>query len=137
MTIKRGTRNEQIGGDHYTKHKTQPWDIIEEYNLDFWLGNVVKYILRHRDKGGVEDLMKALHYLDHAIAMRQPLAKRSEDLLQAYGIKEAEAPKFKTPAQRAVEQMQDEFAKRRADDPRTLAEIAREAGLRVSGPSDD
>jgi|PlaIllAssembly_1097288.scaffolds.fasta_scaffold2039781_1 hypothetical protein len=61
------TRNEQVGGDHYTKHKVQPWDVIDEYQLNFWLGNVIKYILRHQDKNGIEDLRKALHYLQHEI----------------------------------------------------------------------
>lgn len=63
-------RDQQVGGNHYAKHKIQPWDVIAEYNLDFWLGNVVKYVLRHQDKGGVEDLEKALHYLRYAIERR-------------------------------------------------------------------
>lgn len=61
------TSSTQVGGDHYTRHDIQPWDIIEEYGLDFWLGNVIKYVCR--DKGNkLEDLKKAHHYLEHAIA---------------------------------------------------------------------
>lgn len=75
------TRDEQVGGDHYRKYSIQPWDVIEAYQLDFWLGNVVKYVLRYRDKGGVEDLRKAEHYLKHAISQRMPVAKKSEDFL--------------------------------------------------------
>jgi hypothetical protein len=64
----RVTNLKQIGGDHYVKHTIQPWAIIEEYNLDFWLGNVQKYILR--DKGDtLEDLQKARHYLDKKISL--------------------------------------------------------------------
>jgi hypothetical protein len=53
----------QVGGEHYSQHKIQPWDVIDEYNLDFYEGNVLKYLLR--DKGSRrEDLEKAMHYLE-------------------------------------------------------------------------
>lgn len=44
--------------------------IIEHFKLGFALGNCIKYILRHRDKGGVEDLKKAAWYLDREIKAR-------------------------------------------------------------------
>ena len=59
--------NEQVGGDHYKKKKIQPWDIIDEYDLDYYHGNVIKYVLRDKD-GHVEDLKKAKHYIDKIIA---------------------------------------------------------------------
>jgi hypothetical protein len=65
------TRTKQVGGTHYAAHEIQPWDIIEEYQLDFWLGNVIKYVCRHEEKNGLEDLEKAAHYLAHAISMRK------------------------------------------------------------------
>lgn len=57
----------QVGGNHYSKHRIQPFDIIREYGLDFFEGNVIKYILRHKDKNGLEDLEKAKHYLEEMI----------------------------------------------------------------------
>ena len=60
--------NKQIGGDHYAKHKIQPWDIIDEYGLNYYEGNIIKYVLRHRDKNGLQDLQKASHYLEKLIA---------------------------------------------------------------------
>lgn len=42
--------------------------IIERFGLGFCLGNVVKYVLRHGEKAGLEDLKKARWYLDRAIA---------------------------------------------------------------------
>lgn len=57
----------QIGGSHYSKRTIQPWDIISEYGLDYWAGNVIKYVLRHKDKNGKEDLEKAKHYLEYMI----------------------------------------------------------------------
>ena len=58
----------QVGGQHYKKHSIQPWHIIDEYNLDFYLGNTIKYVLREKgDK--VEDLEKAIHYLQRKIEL--------------------------------------------------------------------
>ncbi len=54
----------QVGGDHYTKLPIQPFAFIQANGLGFAEGNVVKYVTRWRDKGGVEDLKKARHYLD-------------------------------------------------------------------------
>jgi hypothetical protein len=57
----------QVGGDHYRKKAMQPWDFIAANGLGFFEGNIVKYVSRWRDKGGVEDLKKARHYLDKLI----------------------------------------------------------------------
>ena len=47
---------------HYTAYPVQPIEISR--HLGFCLGNVVKYVLRAPLKGGVEDLNKALKYLE-------------------------------------------------------------------------
>jgi len=58
----------QVDGDHYSKHIIQPWNIVDEYKLDFYLGNVIKYVLR--DKGSqIVDLQKAVHYLEKKIKL--------------------------------------------------------------------
>lgn len=60
----------QVGGDHYEKYSIMPWDIIDEYNLDFYTGNIIKYLLR--DKGSkLEDLKKAQHYLTKLITLHE------------------------------------------------------------------
>lgn len=60
--------NTQVGGNHYSKYAIQPTEYIIKNNLNFCEGNVVKYVTRYKDKGGVEDLKKARHYLDILIA---------------------------------------------------------------------
>lgn len=60
-------RDAQVGGDHYKKREIQPWDVIDAYGMGFYQGNALKYLLRYKDKGGVEDLKKARHYLDKLI----------------------------------------------------------------------
>jgi hypothetical protein len=62
----KSVRDQQVAGTHYQR-AIQPWDIISEWELDFWEGNVVKYILRWKDKDGVQDLKKAKHYLEYLI----------------------------------------------------------------------
>lgn len=57
----------QIGGSHYKNRSIQPIDYIMENGLDFCEGNVVKYVSRWRDKNGLDDLLKARHYLDFLI----------------------------------------------------------------------
>lgn len=62
----------QVGGSHYQKGSIQPWDIIDAWGLDFYEGNVIKYLLRWKHKDGVEDLKKARHYLDKLIENNSP-----------------------------------------------------------------
>ena len=54
----------QIGGDHYRNMRIQPVEYILSNELPFVEGCVVKYVSRWRDKGGVDDLRKARHFLD-------------------------------------------------------------------------
>jgi hypothetical protein len=62
------TANEQqVGGGHYATKPIQPWDFIVANNLGYLEGNIVKYVSRWKDKGGVEDLKKAQHYLQKLI----------------------------------------------------------------------
>lgn len=52
---------------HYKTTPIEPLAIIESYGLGFVLGNVIKYVLRHPHKGGVDDLHKAVWYLAYHI----------------------------------------------------------------------
>jgi hypothetical protein len=54
----------QEGGSHYTKSSIQPVDYVYANKLNFFEGNVVKYVTRHKDKNGDEDIRKAIHYLE-------------------------------------------------------------------------
>lgn len=58
----------QIGGDHYKKHKIQPIEFICKNDIGFMEGNIIKYVVRHKDKNGVADLEKAKHYIEMLIA---------------------------------------------------------------------
>lgn len=54
----------QVGGSHYSRYKIQPVDFILANDLDWCEANAIKYITRHKDKNGVEDIRKAIHYLE-------------------------------------------------------------------------
>ena len=54
----------QVGGDHYKKMVVQPAEFINENKLLFAEGNAIKYICRHSTKGGIQDIDKAIHYLE-------------------------------------------------------------------------
>ena len=54
----------QIGGGHYLDKSIQPVEYIFANKLDFFEGNIVKYITRWREKGGVEDLSKLIQYAE-------------------------------------------------------------------------
>lgn len=54
----------QVGGNHYSKYKIQPTEFIHTNSVPFIEGNIIKYVLRHKDKNGIEDLKKAKHYID-------------------------------------------------------------------------
>ena len=55
----------QIGGDHYKKCKIQPIEYIYANELDFFEGNIVKYVTRLRTKGeGAKDIQNAQMILE-------------------------------------------------------------------------
>ena len=57
-------QDKQIGGSHYKKFKIQPYEFISHNDLSFFQGNVIKYVVRYKDKNGIEDLKKIIHYCE-------------------------------------------------------------------------
>lgn len=64
--------------DHYCEGREyEPRKVIEDWDLDFYLGNVVKYVSRAGRKGSaLEDLRKAQQYLEWEI---EKLEKRERE----------------------------------------------------------
>ena len=54
----------QISGSHYASAAYQHWDLVEDLGLGYLEGCATKYVTRWRKKNGVEDLRKALHYVE-------------------------------------------------------------------------
>lgn len=53
----------QEGGSHYKSLPIQPVEYITKNKLGYIEGCIIKYVTRHREKGGAQDLRKAIHYL--------------------------------------------------------------------------
>ena len=65
MKIKASDR--QVGGTHYKDMVVQPAEFINKNKLLFAEGNAIKYICRHKAKGKLQDVEKAIHYLEMII----------------------------------------------------------------------
>jgi hypothetical protein len=53
---------------YYKRWKLEPIVFCMENDLPFWLGSVIKYVMRYDQKNGLEDLHKAKAYIDFKIA---------------------------------------------------------------------
>ena len=72
--------DEQVGGRHYIEKNIQPWDYIIANKMGYLEGNIIKYVSRYKEKGGVEDLIKAAHYLDKLIEVTRNEQKRFSEV---------------------------------------------------------
>ena len=77
-TLPKKPTDTQVGGNHYQKYKIQPVEFIMKNNVPYVEGNVIKYVMRFRDKNGLEDLLKARQYLDMLIAAEYPNHKLND-----------------------------------------------------------
>ena len=70
---------------HYTRGSIEVWDFIRDQQLNYHLGNAIKYICRAGFKGDntkTQDLKKAIHYLEnelHHTTLHKPEPRRSSD----------------------------------------------------------
>ena len=60
----------QVGGTHYKGYTIQHWDWAQ--NIGYLEGCATKYIARHKEKGGIEDLKKALHFMQKIVERDYP-----------------------------------------------------------------
>ena len=56
--------SKQVGGSHYASMTIQPIQFIVSNDIPYREGNAIKYICRHKNKNGKEDIQKAIHYLE-------------------------------------------------------------------------
>jgi hypothetical protein len=61
--------DEQVGGNHYKDMAIQPVQFIHANGIPFIEGAVIKYVCRHKVKGGADDLRKAIHFLQMLLEM--------------------------------------------------------------------
>lgn len=71
MTInqKPSALDSQVGGSHYKDMPIQPIEFIHKNNLGKLQGDIIKYVVRYKDKNGKQDLVKAIHCLQLLIEL--------------------------------------------------------------------
>lgn len=80
----------QEGGNHYQKlGNYQPWIVLSKWMNDDELKGAMKkeviaYLAREKDKGGREDIKKAMHTLQIYLELTQHLEKKDEGLLKPF-----------------------------------------------------
>ena len=91
--------NKQVSGDHYKKLKIQPAEYIHANGIGFFEGEAISYVSRWKEKGGLNDVRKAIHILEMLIELEEIKEKndaipeqrqtiRSADHSEKYVIKD-------------------------------------------------
>ena len=82
-----------IGPTYYKRGSIQVWDFVRDQNLNFHLGNVIKYVCRagHKDDD-IEDLSKAIHYLSNEIEFRT--SQRVQSSIQSKEFSESQLSEY-------------------------------------------
>lgn len=62
----------QVGGNHYKGLAIQPVEYCQRNKLGFCESSAIKYITRHKDKNGRQDIEKAIHFLEMLLDFEYP-----------------------------------------------------------------
>lgn len=71
----------QVGGQHYRQTTIQHWDFAAANNLDYFQGQITKYVTRWKSKNGIADLEKARHFLEKYIEIEKIRWNKAPDEL--------------------------------------------------------
>ena len=86
--------NTQVGGNHYSKYKIQLTEFLIANEIKHGQASVFKYILRHEDKDGIKDILKAIHYIAMIVEKVYPDEKEIQKNLN-YVLKKESVVTFK------------------------------------------
>lgn len=78
MKLQGSAKDTQVGGDHYAKLAIQPYEYCTANNIPYIESNAIKYLTRWRDKGGIQDLEKAVHSIQWLIEYEKGKQKNAE-----------------------------------------------------------
>lgn len=80
----KNVRDYNVGKSDYAKHTIQPWDIILEYGLNYWDGDIIKRVLRTKEGESRRlDYEKIIHICNERIWQLDTSAKKNEPEVQA------------------------------------------------------
>ena len=90
------------GPDYYQRGSVDVWDFIRQQELNFHLGNAIKYICRAGYKDSkIQDLEKAIHYLENELHYAEDISIRTGEGIQIH-IWDQQQPK--PPIQKQAEE---------------------------------
>lgn len=72
-------RDTQVGGNHYKDLKIQPAEYCHANNIPFIDGCIIKYATRWKQKGGIQDLKKIIHFAQLLIELEEKAQKDTPD----------------------------------------------------------
>lgn len=67
-------KGHEVGGEHY-KMAIEPWDFIYANHIPFDESCIIKYVCRHKEKNGAEDIRKAISYCEHILKTQYGMDK--------------------------------------------------------------
>lgn len=70
--------DKQVAGQHYAA-PVQHWDMVVMHKLNYFEGQITKYVMRARKKNGKQDLEKAKHFIEKYLEVYDDLNKLAED----------------------------------------------------------
>lgn len=73
----------QVAGSHYKKYAIQPAEYCAKNKIGFLPGTAIKYVTRYKDKGGAEDIRKAIHILELILEFEYPALLSNNNECQA------------------------------------------------------
>jgi hypothetical protein len=74
------TKNSTTSPSYYGDYVIKPIDFIVDNELPFAEGCIVKYVVRWKQKNGVEDLKKAKVYLDKLIELDEQQSEKKDNI---------------------------------------------------------
>ena len=83
------------GPKYYRRGSIQVWDFVRDQELNFHLGNVIKYVCRAGHKfDDIDDLEKAIHYLKNEVEFRT--SQRVQECMRREELESFERPDYAT-----------------------------------------
>lgn len=71
--------SKQVAGTHYAA-AVQHWDMVVMHKLNYFEGQITKYVMRARKKNGKQDLEKAKHFIEKYLEVYDDLNKLAQEL---------------------------------------------------------
>ena len=78
------SKNSPTSPSYYDRYAIKPIDFMVDNNIPFAEGNIVKYVIRWKEKNGVEDLNKAKVYLDKLIKVASQPSDKKDNIYDTH-----------------------------------------------------